>query len=106
MIAERIDRNSAHFGIFTANVILRDERLNFVTHRLVDSHLSRDCSSTRGFRTTTGFHQRTTITRSDGTHFRRALAFGERTAETSLACSNRIRLLTRCERSLTTYVAR
>jgi len=106
MIAECIDRNSAYFGIFTANVILRDECLYLIAHRLVNSHLARDCSSTRGFRTTTSFHQRTTIARSCGTQFRRTLAFGEWTAETSLARSNRIRLLARYERSLATNVAR
>jgi hypothetical protein len=106
MVAECIDRNSTHFGIFTSDIVFRDIRLNLTAHRLVDSHLPRDCSSTRGFRTTTSFHQRTTIARSNGTEFRRTLTLGKTTAQTSLARSNRIRLLTRYDRSLPTNFAR
>ena len=86
-MTKRVHCNATHFEIFTRDVVLRDERLHFVTQRIVDRALTRYRSSTGSFSTTTRFEQRTSMTRRDATQFSRALAFGERAAESALQCS-------------------
>jgi hypothetical protein len=55
VIAERVNRYAPHFGIFTGDIIFRDERLHLIAHCFVDRHLARDCGTTSGFSTATSF---------------------------------------------------
>jgi hypothetical protein len=85
MVAQRINRNSPHFRIFTRQIVLRDKRLNFITHRFVDCHLSSDCSTACRFGTTTSFEQRASIPSGNTTQLRRTFTPGKRPAQPSLA---------------------
>jgi hypothetical protein len=106
VIAERVDRNPTHFGIFTSQIVLGDVSLNFIAHRLIDCHLARDCSTTSRFRTTTSFKDCATVTRRNLTHRSRTLTPRQGTAQLSLHRLNRIRLLACYECSLSSHVTR
>ena len=71
-------------SVFAGEIVLRNKCLNLIPHCLVDRHLARDRGSTRGFRTTTSFQDRTTIARGNATQFRRTLTSSKRPAFTSL----------------------
>jgi hypothetical protein len=104
VITKRIDSNATHFGIFSANVVLRDVRLHFIAHCFINCHLSRDCSAASSFGTATSFQQRTAAARRRLSHRGRTLALRQRPAKLSFHRSDRVRLLTSNELSLTTNI--
>src|SRR6185503_8029663 len=57
VVTKRVDCNATHFGIFSADIVLRDVRLHFIAHGFINCHLSRDCRTTSSFCTTTSFQQ-------------------------------------------------
>jgi hypothetical protein len=105
MITECINCYAPNFRIFTAEIILGNERLNFVAHGLIQSHLSRDCRPARGFRTASSFQNGATIPRGNAAQLRRALTFSQRPAKPSFQSLYRSGLFACDECSLTTDVA-
>jgi hypothetical protein len=83
MITERVNRNATHFRIFTNQIILRDKRLDFIAHRLVDCHLSRDRGAASSFGTTASLEQRTPIPTGNTTHLGGTFSLGKRPAQLS-----------------------
>jgi hypothetical protein len=106
VIAECVNRNPAHFRIFSTEIVFRDEGLDFVAHGLVDGHLSSDCRTACSFGTTSCFEQRTAISTFNTTQFSSTLAFGKRPVQPSLSGFERRSLLAGYLRARTSNLTR
>jgi hypothetical protein len=106
MVAEGVNRNATHFRIFTAEIILRDKRLDLIPHGFIDCHLACNRSAARGFGTTASFQQRAPIMAFNATHFCCTLTPGKRPVQPALESFDGCRLLARYLRSRPSYFAR
>jgi hypothetical protein len=86
MVAQCVYGDASNFRVLTGQIVLRDVCLDFITHRFIDSHLSRDGSATCGFGAATSFKNGSSITSRNSTHLGGSLACGELPAEPSFSC--------------------
>jgi hypothetical protein len=78
-MAEGIDSNSSHFRIFTCHVVLLDQLLHFISHRV----FAGDSGEPGCFSTSASFKDRTSMTGFNSSKLSGAFPSGKRSAEPS-----------------------